>query len=69
MTDKLAFEILLKEKGFTKKQIATNLGITEQGLDKKLKNESEFKASELYRLSYLLGISIDNPIFFKGMVN
>ena len=69
MTDRFEFEKVMRQRGFTKKKIASCLGITVQGLDKKLNNESEFKASELYTLSNLLGIDIGSSIFFNKDVN
>lgn len=69
MTDKYGLEILIKKKGLTKTEVANLLGLSYQGFENKLNNCSEFKASEIYKLSVLLNIEIDNPIFFDSMLN
>lgn len=63
-TDKLMS--IVREQGFTKVDIASFLGITRQGLHKKLSNESEFKQSEIEKLSTMLKLSVEQEreIFF-----
>lgn len=57
--------------GLSKSYIAESLGITRQGLSKKLNGESEFKGSEIKKLSNLLGMSIEEKefIFFADYVD
>lgn len=57
---------IVREHGFTKVDIANILGITRQGLHKKLSNESEFKQSEIEKLSTKLELSVEQEreIFF-----
>lgn len=69
MINKLELEILIKRKKLTKTEVAKNLGISFQGFENKLNNKSEFKASEIYTLSKMLGVEMDNLIFFKDNMN
>ena len=57
-----------KKKGFTQQDIADKLGINVVTLNRKIKNKNEFLTSELYRLSEILDIPIDSPIFFSHNV-
>ena len=68
MTDTLELEIAIKRAGFTKKEIAGKLGITQMGLHNKMNNISEFKASEialLYKLLNLNSFEEQQKIFFS----
>ena len=68
MTDTLELEIAIKRAGFTKKEIASKLGITQMGLHNKMNNISEFKASEialLYKLLNLNSFEEQQKIFFS----
>ncbi len=56
MTDTLELEIAIKRAGLTKKEIASELGISMMGLYKKINNITEFKASEISKLADLLKI-------------
>lgn len=69
MINKLELEILIKRNKLTKTEVAKNLGISFQGFENKLNNKSEFKASEIYTLSKMLGVEMDNLIFFKDNMN
>ena len=57
---------IISDAGFTNEKIAFELGITRQGLFKKLKNKTEFKQSEIAKLSKLLKLNNEqiNSIFF-----
>jgi hypothetical protein len=57
MTDTLLLEKIIKDSGLKKGYIADQLGITRYGLAKKISNESEFKTSEVEKLSRILGIN------------
>lgn len=57
MTDTKALRDIIEEKGLKYKAVARNLGITPYGLQKKIENDTEFKASEVGKLSELLNLS------------
>ena len=67
MTDTFELEKAIRQNGFTKKQVAQELGLTEQGFLLKLNNTNEFKASEIQKVCDLLNCSRD--IFFARSVN
>ena len=66
---------LLKEKieqsGYKIKFIANKVGLTYQGLLNKINNHSEFRASEIQKLSELLELTRDEQIsiFFTTIVD
>ena len=66
MTNTLELELQIKRAGVTKKALAKRLGITEMALFNKIKNVSEFKASEIATLAYALGMTSEqrDAIFF-----
>lgn len=67
MTNTLEFEIALKIAGLTKRELAKELGLSEQGLYKKMNNITEFKASEiakLYKILKLKSLNEQKKIFF-----
>ena len=67
MTNTEFLELLIKESGLKKGHIAEQLGLTRFGLAKKITNETEFKASEIDKLTKLLGITdpnIKEEVFF-----
>lgn len=65
---------LLKEKidqsGYKLKFIAKKVGLTYQGLLNKINNHSEFRASEIQKLSEILSLTKDEQIsiFFTQKV-
>ena len=67
MTDTFELEKAIRQKGLSKKQVAKELGLTEQGFLLKLNNTNEFKASEIQKICVLLDCSRD--IFFVQNVN
>ena len=71
MTDTARLIDLIQKSGYKKKFLAEKLGITPFGLDKKINNVTEFKASEIDTLCKLLGIknlSDKERIFFVKSV-
>ncbi len=63
MTDTYELEKIIRMKGYTKKQIAQHLNLSEQAFLLKLSNQNEFKASEIKKMCELLALK-DNKIFF-----
>ena len=57
MTDTKMLRNAIEKSGLKYKFLAAELGITPYGLQKKIDNETEFKASELFILSELLGLT------------
>lgn len=68
MTDTYLLEAAIKKKGFSRATIAEKLGISEMTLYRKLHNQTEFTASEIYKLSQLLDLPPGDPIFFSQSV-
>lgn len=68
MTDTFELEKQIRKNGLTKKQVASELGLSEQGFLLKMQNETEFKASEIQKLCDLLHLP-DKSIFFVTSVN
>lgn len=67
MTNTFELEKEIRKNGYTKKQIAKEIGLTEQGFLLKINNKNEFKASEIQKLCLILNCSRD--IFFANEVN
>lgn len=57
MTNTYLLETKIKAVGLTISAVAKKLGITRAGFYKKLNNDSEFKASEISKLSAILSLS------------
>jgi DNA-binding Xre family transcriptional regulator len=68
MTDTYELEKVIRQSGLTKKQCASELGLSEQGFLLKLNNKNEFKASEIDKLCQILHLP-DNSLFFVKDVN
>lgn len=68
MVDSLKLSYMIKRAGYTHKDCAEKLGITLQGFLNKLNNKSEFKYSEVCILAPMIGISIEDPVFFQKKV-
>jgi hypothetical protein len=66
MTDTALLRSRIKDAGFKLSWIADQLGITTYSLQKKLDNDSQFRAKEIKLLSDLLQLSPDETtsIFF-----
>lgn len=71
MTDTVLLTSKIDESGFTYSEIAQELGITRQGLWKKIHNHSEFKQSEIEKITRLLKLDmeVNSKIFFKNFVD
>lgn len=67
MTNSVLFRKAVVSSGVKYKYLAQSIGITPYGLQKKIDNQSEFKASEIYKLSDALNLSDAdrNAIFFS----
>lgn len=65
MTNSLELELQIKRVGISKKELAKKLGISEMSLFNKIKNETEFKASEIVALTKVLKLTQEqrNNIF------
>ena len=70
MVDLKLLNEMINDSGLKVKYVAQGLGITYYGLLKKLKGETEFKASEISKLSSILGMSAEkrDEIFFAPAV-
>ena len=68
MTNSALFRAVVAKSGIKYKHLAQSIGITPYGLQKKIENQSEFKASEIYKLSDILNLSDyeRNAIFFSS---
>lgn len=68
MTDTKLFRQKVKSSGLKYRFLAELIGITPYGLQKKIENKTEFKASEIAALSDALGLSTSerNAIFFAS---
>lgn len=71
MTDTVLLTSKIDESGYTYSEIAQELGITRQGLWKKIHNHSEFKQSEIEKITRLLKLDmeVNSKIFFKNVVS
>ena len=67
MTNRELLETKVKESGYRIDFICGRLGITNQAWLNKLKNLSEFKQSEIVKITEILNLSQDdiNRIFFS----
>lgn len=65
------FRAAIARTGISNKVIAEKLGLSEQAFYNKMSGRSEFKNSEIVKLSELLGLTMEsvNLIFFGGTVN
>lgn len=57
MTDTKLLRDKIEQSGYKLRFIANKIGITYQGLLKKINNETEFKASEIQALYILLNLN------------
>ena len=71
MTDSEKLQKKIKEQGITFSYLAMKIGITREALYKKIRNETEFKASEIVTITRLLDLNDyeRNQIFFNCMLN
>ncbi len=68
MTDTYKLKSVIQNEGLKYYKIAEKLGLSRQGLKKKIENDSEFKASEIVVLTELLNLANDerDKIFFAS---
>lgn len=68
MINSLELELQIKRIGISKKDLAKRLGISEMSLFNKIRNETEFKASEIVALTEALKLTQEqrNTIFFAS---
>lgn len=64
MKDFIQLRELIEDNGYKIKYIASELGVTAQGLHNKLSGRTEFTHSEICKLGELLGNENVNRIFF-----
>ena len=66
MTNGSLLKEYAKSKKITLNELANAIGLTRQGLNKKITNRTEFKVSEVMRLSELLGLTEEQKqsVFF-----
>lgn len=67
MTDTKLITNIIKESGLKYKVIAKRTGITCQSLNRKIKNESDFRSKEIAALCHVLNINdlnLKEAIFF-----
>lgn len=71
MTDTKALRAAIKEAGLTYKTIAKALGIAAYTLQLKIDNDTEFKVSEVDKISQMLGFTLEqkDKIFFARQWN
>ena len=67
MYDRDAFEALIRERGLWKRAIADKIGMPYYTFARRLKGDSEFRASEIEAISKALNLKVSerNAIFFK----
>lgn len=70
MTDSKELSEVIEKSGLKIIHIASVLGLSREGLYKKINNQTEFKASEIVRLQEILNISNEkrDEIFFNSKV-
>ena len=66
MTATQKFKDYMKERGYSVKTLAEQVGISHESLYQKIGNERAFKATEIMRISEILGMSTADrdEIFF-----
>ncbi len=71
MTNTSMLEQKIKASGYKRSYIADLLGISAYALSMKIRNETEFKASEIEKLCQLLGFEVNTrmAIFFANAVD
>lgn len=71
MTNTELFRKKIEDKGISLKFLASKIGITRESLYNKLNNETEFKASEISKISDVLQLTSKerDDIFFAEMLH
>ena len=57
MTNTILLRGLIQKSGLKYQYVAGELSLTRYGLQRKIENDNEFKASEIFKLSKLLGLT------------
>ena len=67
MPDTQRLRNVIQQRGMRVGHIATELGITRQAFSLKMQGKTEFRVSEIQKLSNLLGLSLEerDKIFFN----
>lgn len=58
--------LLMKESNITNKELASKIGISEKQMGLKLKGQTDFKSSEMFKISEIFNKNI-NEIFLPSM--
>lgn len=58
--------LLMKENGITNKDLANKLGISEKQIGLKIKGETDFKSTEMFKISEIFNKTVDD-IFLPSM--
>ena len=58
--------LLMKENGVTNKDLANKLGISEKQIGLKIKGETDFKSTEMFKISEMFNKTVDD-IFLPTM--
>ena len=71
MIDEIEMEVAILRAGYKKSKLAKRLGLSQVGFSRKLRNKSEFTASEIAKLTFLLHLTVEEQqmIFFKRQLN
>lgn len=71
MTDSYLLRKKIDESGYKIRYVADKLGLTYQGLQKKIANATQFKATEIQTLKVLLCLTNEerDQIFFARIVD
>ena len=68
MVDTVKLDYLIKKSCHTFDECAEHLGISPMSFYNKKTNKSEFKYSEVVKLAKLIGIKVDDHVFFARKV-
>lgn len=65
------FRVAVARAGISNRELAGDLGLSEQALYNKMSGRSEFKNSEIKKIAVILKLSMEavNSIFFDSIVN
>lgn len=71
MTNSKLLNLEIRKSGLSRVEVAEKLGLSLVSLGKKINNKVEFKASEIYKLIFLLDIGDEQVfnIFFADVVD
>ena len=69
MTNTKKLKAAIEKRGISQREIARELGLSEETLSRKIHNRLEFRAGEMTRLIAILGIYAPGEIFFADEVD